>query len=62
MLRTNDDVADNSTRPGQPAVGARLSQGQPTQTQASTIGPGEIEVSCCGFVFSCRRRSNFHQP
>ncbi|KIK43401.1 hypothetical protein CY34DRAFT_712108 [Suillus luteus UH-Slu-Lm8-n1] len=62
MLRTNDDVADNSTRPGQPAVGARLSQGQSTQTQASTIGPGEIEVSCCGFVFSCRRRSNLHQP
>ncbi|KAG2344360.1 WD40 repeat-like protein [Suillus weaverae] len=58
MLRPNDDVADSSTQPGQLAVGAQVSQGRPTQTQASTNGSEEIEVSCCGFVFSCRRRSN----
>ncbi|KAG1818695.1 WD40-repeat-containing domain protein [Suillus subaureus] len=42
MLRTNVDVAGSSTRPGQPAVAVQVSQGQPTQTQASTSGPEEI--------------------
>ncbi|KAG2365430.1 WD40-repeat-containing domain protein [Suillus spraguei] len=42
MLRTNDDVADISTRPGQLAVGVQVSQGRPTQAQASTSGPEEI--------------------
>ncbi|KAG1735209.1 hypothetical protein EDB19DRAFT_1113870 [Suillus lakei] len=56
MQRTNDDVADISTQPGRPAVGVQVSPGRPTQTQASTSGPEEIGVSCCGFVFICRRR------
>ncbi|KAG2344438.1 hypothetical protein BDR05DRAFT_186127 [Suillus weaverae] len=58
MLRTNDDVIDSSTRPGQPVVEAQVPQGRPTQTQASTSGPQEIEACCCVFSFSCRRRSN----
>ncbi|KIK43419.1 hypothetical protein CY34DRAFT_712556 [Suillus luteus UH-Slu-Lm8-n1] len=68
MLRPNDDVVDCSTQPGQPTVGAQLPQTRPAQTQASTSGPQEIGVSCCGFIFvfvflfSCRRRSNSHQP
>jgi hypothetical protein len=66
MLRLNDDVVGCSTLPGQPAVtaGAQVPQVRPTQTQASTSRPQEIGVSCCGFVFvfSCRRRSNSHQP
>ncbi|KAG1858913.1 WD40-repeat-containing domain protein [Suillus subluteus] len=63
MLRTNDDVAYSSTQPGQPAVEAQVSQGRSTQTQASTSGPEEIGVSCCGFVISLScRRSNSHQP
>ncbi|KAG2043316.1 WD40-repeat-containing domain protein [Suillus americanus] len=62
MLRTNDNVADSSTRPGQPAVVAQVCQGRPIQTQASTNGPEEIGVSCCGFFFGCRRLSNSHQP
>ncbi|KAG1860130.1 WD40-repeat-containing domain protein [Suillus subalutaceus] len=63
MLRTNDDVASSSTRPGQPAVVVHVSQGRPTQTQASTNGPEEIAVSCCGFVVSLScRRSDSHQP
>ncbi|KAG2749313.1 hypothetical protein P692DRAFT_20475515 [Suillus brevipes Sb2] len=68
MLRPNDDVVDCSTQPGQPTVGAQVPLKRPTQTQASTSGPEEIGVSCCGFVFvlvflfSCRRRSNSHQP
>ncbi|KAG1858921.1 quinon protein alcohol dehydrogenase-like superfamily [Suillus subluteus] len=64
MLRTNDDVADSSTRQGQPAVRTQVSRGRPTQTQASTSGPEEIVyegVSCCGFFFGYRRRSNSHQ-
>lgn len=66
MLRPNDDVVGCSTLPSQPAVtaGAQVPQVRPTQTQASTSRPQEIGVSCCGFVFvfSCRRRSNSHQP
>jgi hypothetical protein len=58
MLRTNDDVADSSTRPGHSVVVTHLSQGRPTQTQASTSGSHEIEVICCGFSFSCRRHSS----
>lgn len=58
MLRTIDDVADSSTRPGYSVMVANLSQGRPTQPQASTSGPQEIEVICCGFSFSCRRHSN----
>ncbi|KAG1780612.1 WD40-repeat-containing domain protein [Suillus placidus] len=42
MLRTNDDVADSSTLPGQPAAWAQASQGRLTQTQASTSRPEEI--------------------
>ncbi|KAG1818697.1 uncharacterized protein BJ212DRAFT_104216 [Suillus subaureus] len=64
MLRTNNDVADSSTRPGQPVVVAQVSQGQLTQTQASTSGPGEIVyegVSCCGFFCGYVRRSNPRQ-
>ncbi|KAG2038124.1 hypothetical protein BDR03DRAFT_955223 [Suillus americanus] len=63
MLHTNNDVAD-STRSGQLAVVAQVSQGRPTQTQASTIGPEEIiyeGASYCGFFFGYRRRSNSHQ-
>ncbi|KAG2344386.1 WD40 repeat-like protein [Suillus weaverae] len=56
MLCTNDDVADSSTRPRQPAVVAQVSQGRPAQLQTSTSEPEEIGVSCCGFVFICRRR------
>lgn len=56
MLRTNDNVADSSTQLSQLAIGAHPSQGQHTQTQASTSGPQEIEVSCCcGFSFICHR-------
>ncbi|KAG1724269.1 WD40-repeat-containing domain protein [Suillus lakei] len=43
MQRTNDDLVDRSTRPGQPAGGAQVSQGGPTQAQASASGPEEIE-------------------
>lgn len=39
MLRANDDVADSSTRPSQPMMVAQVSQGWPTQAQASTSGP-----------------------
>ncbi|KAG1818693.1 uncharacterized protein BJ212DRAFT_104056 [Suillus subaureus] len=49
MLRTNDDMADSSTRPGQPAVAVQVSQGRPTQTQVSTAEHEEIIVRCCGF-------------
>ncbi|KAG1780669.1 hypothetical protein EV702DRAFT_732834 [Suillus placidus] len=62
MLRTNDDVADSSIRPGQPAVGAQVSQGRPIQTQASTTGPEEIIIRCCGFFFGYVRRPNSRQP
>ncbi|KAG2065054.1 WD40 repeat-like protein [Suillus decipiens] len=64
MLRTNVDVTDTSTRPGQFAVGVQLSQGRPTQAQASTSGSEEIAyegVSCCGFFFGYRRHSNSRQ-
>ncbi|KAG1858920.1 hypothetical protein F4604DRAFT_1684855 [Suillus subluteus] len=44
MLRTNDDVASSSTRPGRPAMAVHVSQGQPTQIQASTSGPEEIAL------------------
>ncbi|KAG2070299.1 WD40 repeat-like protein [Suillus decipiens] len=39
MLRRNDDVADSSTRHGQPTVVAQVSQRRPTPTQALTSGP-----------------------
>ncbi|KAG2049046.1 WD40 repeat-like protein [Suillus hirtellus] len=61
MLRTNDDVPNDSTRPGQPAVVVRVSQGLSAQIQPSTSGPEEIVyegVSCCGFFFGRVRDSN----
>ncbi|KAG1818616.1 uncharacterized protein BJ212DRAFT_99372 [Suillus subaureus] len=57
MLRTNDDVAGSSMRPGQPAMGVLMPQRRPTQTQASTSEPEEIGINCCGFFFG-HRRSN----
>ncbi|KAG1728007.1 hypothetical protein EDB19DRAFT_1748548, partial [Suillus lakei] len=67
MQRTNDDVTDSSTRPGQPAMGTQASQGRPTQAQAQASTSGLEEkvydgVSCCGFFFGYRRRSNSRQP
>ncbi|KAG1719355.1 WD40-repeat-containing domain protein [Suillus lakei] len=44
MQRTNDDLVDRSTRPGQLAGGAQVSQGGPIQAQASASGPEEIEL------------------
>ncbi|KAG1735213.1 hypothetical protein EDB19DRAFT_2026288 [Suillus lakei] len=55
MQRTNDDVADSSTRPGQPAVGAQASQGRPTQaqTQASTSGPEDkVYEGLCAVLYA----------
>ncbi|KAG2115046.1 WD40-repeat-containing domain protein [Suillus clintonianus] len=65
MLRTSGNEVDSPMRPSQPAVGAQVSHGRPTQTQALTSGPegGVYEgVSCCGFFFGYRRRSNSLQP
>lgn len=62
MLRTNADAANISMPPGQPAVVVQVTQVRPTQIQASTSGPEEIGITCCGFIISCRRRSNLHQP
>jgi hypothetical protein len=61
MLRMNDDVAYSSTRPGQPAVVAQVSQGRPTTIHPSTTGPEEITVRCCGFFFGYVRRSKARQ-
>ncbi|KAG2754205.1 hypothetical protein P692DRAFT_201193455 [Suillus brevipes Sb2] len=64
MQRTNNNEADNSTQPGQPAAGAQASQVQPIQTQAqvSTVGLEDIAcgVSCCGTFFGFRRPAS-HQ-
>ncbi|KAG2030545.1 WD40-repeat-containing domain protein [Suillus americanus] len=56
MLRTDDDVAGSSMRPGQPAM-AQMPPGRLTQTQASINGPEELGINCCGFFFG-HRRSN----
>jgi hypothetical protein len=63
MQRTNDNEADNSTQPGQPAAGAQTSQVQPIQMQAqvSTGGAEGVAyegVSCCGFFFGRRRSTS----
>ncbi|KAG2359149.1 WD40-repeat-containing domain protein [Suillus spraguei] len=54
MSRMNDDAADSSTRLGQPALGAQVPRGRPTQSQALTSEPEEVGISCCGFFFSSR--------
>ncbi|KAG1735210.1 hypothetical protein EDB19DRAFT_2026285 [Suillus lakei] len=58
MQRTNDGVADSSTRPGQPTVGAQVSQGQ--SAQASTSGPEEIGDSYTQFCAVLRTRMVLH--
>ncbi|KAG2146344.1 WD40-repeat-containing domain protein [Suillus clintonianus] len=65
MLRTSDNEVDSPMQPGRPAVGAQVSHGRPTQTQALTSRPeGDVYegVSCCGIFLGYRRRSNSLQP
>ncbi|KAG1791867.1 WD40-repeat-containing domain protein [Suillus plorans] len=59
MQRTNDDIANSSTLPGQPAEVAQVSQGRPIQTQASTSGIEEIADQGVGWYWSFE--SHFQQ-